>query len=67
MVWKTSPPSKRGKWVGPGVCVGKHHGSLWANVRGGLRKCSELQCKLATSEEARGAEVRNELLEDMRA
>eukprot|EP00969_Alexandrium_andersonii_P308183 13621901-Alexandrium_andersonii.AAC.1 len=36
-------------------------------MRGALWKCSELQRKLATSEEARGAEVRNELLEDMRA
>eukprot|EP00969_Alexandrium_andersonii_P187400 8280146-Alexandrium_andersonii.AAC.1 len=26
MAWKTSRPSKRGKWVGPGVCVGKHRG-----------------------------------------
>eukprot|EP00969_Alexandrium_andersonii_P142059 6280247-Alexandrium_andersonii.AAC.1 len=34
MVWKTTPPSKRGKWVGPGVCVGRHHGSRWVNMRG---------------------------------
>eukprot|EP00974_Lingulodinium_polyedra_P127304 11201712-Lingulodinium_polyedra.AAC.1 len=66
MVWKTLPPSRRGKWVGPGVCAGKHHGSLRVNVRGSLWKCSELQCKLATSEEARGIAIRNQLLEGMK-
>ena len=29
MVWKTNPPSKQGRWVGPGVCVGTHRGSVW--------------------------------------
>ena len=33
MVWKTNPPSKRGRWVGPGVCVGTHFGSVWLNMR----------------------------------
>ena len=28
MVWKTNPPSKRGRWVGPGVCIGTHRGSV---------------------------------------
>ena len=36
MVWKTNPPSKRGKWVGPGVCIGSHKGNLWVNMRGSL-------------------------------
>jgi transposase InsO family protein len=67
MVWKTQPPSKRGKWVGPGVCIGSHRGSLWVNMRGSLWKCSQLQCKLATSEESRGLEIQNMLLDDMKA
>ena len=54
MVWKTNPPSKRGRWVGPGVCIGTHRGSVWVNMRGSLWKCSQLQCKLATTEESRG-------------
>ena len=33
MVWKTNPPSKRGRWVGPGVCTGTHRGSVWVNMR----------------------------------
>ena len=41
MVWKTNPPSKRGRWVGPGVCIGTHRGSVWVNMRGSLWKCSQ--------------------------
>ena len=67
MVWKTNPPSKRGRWVGPGVCIGTHRGSVWVNMRGSLWKCSQLQCKLATTEESRGLEVQNPLLDDMKA
>ena len=67
MVWKTNPPSKRGRWVGPGVCIGTHRGSVWVNMRGSLWKCSQLQCKLATTEESRGLEVQNQLLDDMKA
>ena len=67
MVWKTNPPSKRGRWVGPGVCIGTHFGSVWLNMRGSLLKCSQLQCKLATTEESRGLEVQNQLLDDMKA
>ena len=67
MVWKTNPPSKRGRWVGPGVCIGTHRGSLWVNMRGSLWKCSQLQCKLATTEESRGLEIQNQLLDDMKA
>ena len=67
MVWKTNPPSKRGRWVGPGVCIGTHRGSVWVNMRGSLWKCSQLQCKLATTEESRGLEIQNQLLDDMKA
>ena len=66
MVWKTTPPAKRGKWVGPGVCIGVHRGSVWINMRGSLWKCSQLQCKLATTEESRGLEIQNMLLDDMK-
>ena len=66
MVWKINPPSRRGKWVGPGVCIGSHRGSLWINMRGSLWKCSQLQCKLATTEESRGLEIQNMLLDDMK-
>ena len=37
------------------------------NMRGSLWKCSQLQCKLATTEESRGPEVQNQLLDDMKA
>eukprot|EP00959_Pyramimonas_sp_CCMP1952_P455382 9471461-Pyramimonas_sp.AAC.1 len=67
MVWKTHPPSRRGRWVGPGVCIGSHRGSLWINMRGALWKCSRIQCKLATTEESRGLEIQKMLLDDMRA
>ena len=42
MVWKTNPPSKRGRWVGSGVCIGTHRGSVWVNMRGSLWKGSQL-------------------------
>ena len=32
-----------------------------------LWKCSQLQCKLATTEESRGLEIQNQLLDDMKA
>ena len=67
MVWKTNTPSKRGRWVGPGVCIGTHRGSVWVNMRGSLWKCSQLQCKLATAEESRGLEIQNKLLDDVNA
>ena len=67
MVWKTNPPSKRGWWVGPGVCIGTHRGSVWVNMRGSLWKCSQLQCKLPTTEESRALEIQNQLLDDMKA
>ena len=67
MVWETNPPSKRGRWVGPGVYIRTHRGSVWMNMRGSLWKCSQLQCKLATTEESRGLEVQNQLLDDMKA
>ena len=67
MVWKTNPPSKRGRWVGPGVCIGTHRRSVWVNMRGSLWKCSQSQCKFATTEESRGLEIQNQLLDDMKA
>ena len=60
-------PSKRGRWVGPGVCIGTHRGSVWVNMRGSPWKCSQLQCKLATTEESRGLEIQNQLLDDIKA
>ena len=59
MVWKTNPPSKRGRWVGPGVCIRTHRGSVWVTMRGSLWQCSQLQRKLATTEESRGLEIQN--------
>ena len=67
MVWKTNPPSKRGRWVGPGVCIGTHRRSVWVNMLGSFWKCSQRQCKLATTEESRGLEIQNRLLDDMKA
>ena len=67
MVWKTNPPSKRGRWVGPGVCIGTHRGGVWVNMRGSLLKCSQLQCKLATTEESRGLDIQNQLFDDKKA
>ena len=40
--------------------------SVWVNMRGSLWKCSQLQCKLATTEEFRGLEIQNQLLDDMK-
>ena len=36
-------------------------------MRGSLWNCSQLQCKLATTEESRGLEIQNQLLDDMKA
>ena len=68
MAWKTNPPSKRGRWVGPGVCIGTHRGGVCGSTCTGLLwKCSHLQCKLATTEGSRGLEIQNQLLDDMKA
>ena len=40
---------------------------MWVNMRGSLWKCSQLQCKLATTEESRGLVIQNQLLDDRRA
>ena len=40
---------------------------LDVNMRGSLWKCSQLQCKLVTTEESRGLEIQNQLLDDMKA
>ena len=53
IVWRISKPAKKGKWIGPGVCIGSHKGSLWVNMKGSLWKCSQSQFRLATSEEAK--------------
>ena len=67
MVWKKLTVAKKGKWVGPGTVIGTHHGSVWINMKGSLWKCSHFQCKLATTEESRGLEIQNALLDDMRS
>ena len=67
MVWKVQVPSKRGKWVGPGVIISVHHSSVWVSMRGSLWKCCNLQCKLAASDEAKGLEIQNVLLHDLKA
>ena len=36
-------------------------------MRGSLWKCSQLQCKLATTEESRGLEFQDQMLDDMKA
>ena len=36
------------------------------NMKGSLWKCNQAQCRLATSEEARGLEIQNALLDDMK-
>ena len=40
--------------------------AVWVSMRGSLWKCSQLQCKLVTSEQSRGLEIQNELLDDMK-
>ena len=44
-VWRAddvNPPSKRGRWVGPGVWIGTHRDTVSVNMRGSLWKCSQL-------------------------
>lgn len=67
MVWRLPVPSKGGKWVGPGVVIQNHHGTVWTSMRGSLWKCTAIQCKLAADDEARGLEIQNALLLDLRA
>ena len=67
MVWINEPATETWRSVGPGVCVGTHRRSVWVNMRGSLWKCSQLQCKLATTVESRGLEIQNQLLDDMKA
>ena len=65
MVWKKPLGNKRGQWTGPGVVVAVHHGSVWVNMRGQLWKCSSEQCRTGTTQESRGLEIFNQLLNDM--
>ena len=66
MVWRIPVPSKGGKFVGPGVVVLNAHGTVWVSMRGSLWKCTSLHCKLAADDEARGLEIQNALLSDLR-
>ena len=67
IVWRVPVPSKGGKWVGPGVVIQTHHSTVWTSMRGSLWKCTAIQCKLAADDEARGLEIQNALLLDLRA
>ena len=50
------------------VCALVHIESVYGvNMCGSLWKCSQLQCKLATTEDSRGLEIQNQLLDDMKA
>ena len=66
MVWRIPNPTKGGKWVGPGVVIQNHHGTVWTSMRGSLWKCTSIQCKLAADDEARGLEIQNALPHDLR-
>ena len=52
--------TRRVHWDASRQCV-------WVNMRGSLWKCSQLQCKLATTEEPRGLEIQNQSPDDMKA
>lgn len=67
MVWRVPVPSKGGKRVGPGAVIINHHGTVWTSMRGSLWKCTAMQCKLAADDEARGLEIQNARLADLRA
>ena len=66
MVWRIPNPVKGGKFVGLGVVVLSAHGTVWVSMRGSLWKCTALHCKLAADDEARGLEIQNALLADLR-
>ena len=65
MVWKTNPPWKRGRWVGPGVCMGTHRGSVWWTCAGLFGSAASL-CNLATTEAHRGLGIQNQLRDEMK-
>ena len=67
MVWRIPNPSKGGTWVGPGVVIQNHHGTVWTPMRESLWKCTSIQCQLAEDDEACGLEIQNVLLHDLRA
>ena len=52
--------------MGPGVVVLSAHVTVWVSMRGSLWKCTSLHCKLAADGEARGLEIQNALLADLR-
>ena len=64
---ENEPAIETWRWVGPGVCIGTHRRSVWVNMRGSFWVCSQRQCKLATTEESRGLEIQNQLLDNMKA
>ena len=66
MVWKSHPPLRRDKWTGSGVCIGTHRSSIWVSTRGSLWKCAREQCRLATTEQSRGLEIQNMLLQNLK-
>ena len=64
MVWKTNPPSKRGWWVGPGVCIGTHRGSVWVNMRVEVQPVS---VQIGHHRRVPRSEIQNQLFDDMKA
>ena len=67
MVWQNKPAIETWPMGWARSMIGTHRGSVWVNMRGSLWKCSQLQCKLATTEESRGLEIQNQLLDDTKA
>ena len=64
-VWR-QPRVGPGKYIGPGIIILPTSGGAWVNMRGALWKCSDVQVKNAASEELRGLEFSNLLLNGMR-
>ena len=64
---ENEPAIETWRWVGQGVCIGTHRRSVWVNMRGSFWVCSQRQCKFATTEESRGLEIHNQLLDNIKA
>ena len=63
MIWKTNPPSKRCRWVGPGVCIGTHRGSVW----GGCGSAASFSANWLPPKSPEVSRSRTNCLDDMKA
>ena len=67
MVWKTNPPSTRGRWVGPGVCIGTHQRQCVGQHARVVVEVQPVSVQIGYHRRVSRPEMQNQLLDAMKA